>query len=445
MQLRAVAIGTLLIVGGASVAFTRQAQVIGDTSAPVEQGQAAEEVTPERPNVLIIMTDDQNASSDGYAVMDDTMRLFREGGTHYANAIATTPLCCPSRASIFSGRYAHNTGVKTQDPAAFDATKTMQFNLKNAGYKTALAGGKYLNNSPGTPPYVDLVSRYGGYYTSTGYYSTTRIKNKALSFLNTFETNDSQPWLMYVHTTAPHEPATPENKYATASVPPYTDNPATTEEDRSDKPSYVQRFVIRRDVLAFRENQIRTLYSVDDLVQAVMARLGALGETNTIAFFTSDNGYVWNEHKVEEKRLPYTQSLKVPFFVRWPGHAEVVPGGTNDELVANIDIAPTVYEATGVTPSNYTPDGRSIFDPGSRDHIFMEYVSTNTKVPSWKGLWSPAWTYVEYPASGFKEYYAPDDPWQLDNGFKTNDPPTNAAELQSQLQADQGCAGASCP
>ncbi len=95
-------IGALLVSAAASVVFVRQVGVSGGTNAPTAQGQAAEEITPERPNVLIIMTDDQNTSSDGYAVMDDTMRLFREGGTYYKNAVATTPRCAAHPGHLYS-------------------------------------------------------------------------------------------------------------------------------------------------------------------------------------------------------------------------------------------------------------------------------------------------------------------------------------------------------
>jgi arylsulfatase A-like enzyme len=390
------------------------------------------------PNILIIMTDDQRASEDGYSVMDGMLRIFKGEGTYFPNAVATTPLCCPSRASIFSGRYAHNTGVTVQDPSKFNTLTTMQYQLRSRGYKTALTG-KYLNNFSGTPPHFDYVAKKAGYYNN-GIYSTHFIRDKALTFLNQFEANDTQPWLMYVHTVAPHTPADPETQYLNAPVPPWVDDPARLETDRTDKPPYVQkRNPSKSAIQTTRTKQIRTLYSVDDLIEAVFARLTALGEDNTLAFFLSDNGYMWYEHKLDLKNHVYNDSVKIPLFMRWPGH---VPAGVTDtDTVANIDIAPTVYEATGIFPTNYTVDGRSLFS-SARDHILTEGWGNGSP---FRALWTPSWTYAEYTNNGFKEYYAPDDPWQLDNGFKTNDIPSNAAALHQQLEAEKACVGAACP
>ena len=94
-----------------------------------------------RPNVLIIQTDDQRPSADSYAVMDSTMATFREQGTEFPNAVATTPLCCPSRASTFSGRFVHNNGVTRLDnPENLDQTTTVQYQLRRSGYTTAHVG-----------------------------------------------------------------------------------------------------------------------------------------------------------------------------------------------------------------------------------------------------------------------------------------------------------------
>jgi arylsulfatase A-like enzyme len=392
----------------------------------------------EKPNVLIIMTDDQRASSDGLSVMDDTRRIFGQGGMYFPNGVVTTPLCCPSRASTFTGRYAHNTRVIGNNGDPLDQTTTLQYHLQqNLGYKTALTG-KYLNDfTGGTPPFFDLVALRVAYNDSSGVYGTTFLRNQAISFLNNFEQNDTQPWFMYVTPFAPHPPSTPESKYKTAPVPPWEDNPARTESDLSDKPPYVlKQQVSKTTIQKLRVNMIRTLYSVDDLAAAVFAELERLGETNTLAFFLSDNGYQWYEHGLDKKGKPYDDSIQVPFFVRWPGH---VPAGVVDnKVVANIDIAPTIYEALGYSPANYVPDGRSVLT-SQRSTILTEGFGRG-----FSSLWSPDWMYVEYK-DGFLEYYGPNDPWQLDNGFKTGNPPANAEELRSQLRSYKICIGTTCP
>ena len=393
------------------------------------------------PNVLVFMTDDQRASADGLSVMDDLQRLFGDQGTKFSNAVATTPLCCPSRASTFTGKYVHNHGVTTQNNATnMPQQWTMQYHLKQHGYTTAIVG-KYLNNWSGTKPHFDYAKSgvFTNYY-SGGQYTTAVQTGMATGLLNTFENNDAKPWLMYVYPFAPHLPAVPEKQYANAPVPAWVDNPARTETDLTDKPTYVRNKgskVNKTTVMNQRGDMIRTLYSVDDMIETVMARLDALGEDNTIAFFLSDNGWMWYEHKLTEKQVAYEDSVRIPMYVRWPG--QVAAGAVDQRIVANIDIAPTVYEAAGIIPT-YSPDGRSMLSTAARDHILTEFRGSNP----WKALWHPQWMYAEYD-NGFKEYYAPDDPWQLDNGFKTGDPPGNAAELSSTLQRDFSCSGTTCP
>ena len=95
------------------------------------------------PNIVIFVTDDQR---DGLEAMPKTVAWLGKGGTRYANAFATTPLCCPSRASIFSGRYAHNHGVTSNsDPRDLNQQTTMQYYLDRAGYRTGIFG-KYMNS-----------------------------------------------------------------------------------------------------------------------------------------------------------------------------------------------------------------------------------------------------------------------------------------------------------
>lgn len=392
-----------------------------------------------RPNILVIMTDDQRASSDGLSVMDELWRIYGDRGTHYPNGVVTTALCCPSRASTFAGRYAHNTGVTDNNGNPLDQTTTLQYHLQQKlGYKTALTG-KYLNDFTGTPPYFDLLALRTGYYDSTGTYGTSYIKNKAIEFLGIFEQNDAQPWLMYVHPFAPHPDSVPENKYKSAFVPAWKVNPAKTETDLSDKPPYVAKQASntsKSGIQNLRARMIRTLYSVDDLIAAVFAELKALGETNTLTFFLSDNGYQWYEHQLSGKGHAYNHSHRVPFFVRWPGH--LAAGAIDRKIVANIDIAPTVYDALGYQPDNYVPDGRSIFT-SQRDMILTEGFGRG-----YKGLWNPDWMYAEY-RDGFFEFYGSNDPWQLDNRFKTGSPPANAMELKSRLGDYENCVGSGCP
>jgi arylsulfatase A-like enzyme/plastocyanin len=388
---------------------------------------AAQASPDSRPNVLIFMTDDQRASADEMSALDGIRRIYGDAGTYFPNAVVTTPLCCPSRASLFTGRFAHNTMVvENKVPPSFDQTTTLQYQLQRLGYHTAIVG-KYLNGFVGPPPYFDLHDVFAGYTYDDGTYATVHLWQRVVEYLNTFEQTDDTPWLMYVTPFAPHPQAVPETKYAQAPVPPWEDTPSRTETDLSDKPALIQKQsgqVTLDDIKQLRERMIRTLYSVDDAAEQIFAQLDALGEDNTIAFFLSDNGYLWYEHGLEAKGVPYDEAVNVPFFVRWPGH--VAAGATDTRVVANIDIAPTIYDILGQLPTNYVLDGQSLFR-SSRTSILTEGISRG-----YRSLWSPGEVYTEWN-DGFREYYGADDPWELDNAFVVGTPPTNAQALHDEL------------
>jgi arylsulfatase A-like enzyme len=448
---RGIAVGVAVLAAVAAVATATLAS--GGGSEP-------------RPNILVILTDDQRA--DGTLdVMPVTRQWFQEGGTEFTRAFVTTPECCPSRSSIFSGRYAHNHGVlNNQFSQSLDQRYTLQRYLRQSGYLTGIYG-KYLNawNPLHNPPDFDKWSIWEAGYTpirvneqgivkTVTQYATSYISSNASQFLQNAESNDSQPWFLYLSTTAPHSPFTPEAQYANASVSPFQPNPAQSEADRSDKPPLVQsNNTDQATVESTRTAQLRTLMSVDDLVSNVFQTLEATGEaSNTLAIFLSDNGYNWGDHGLIEKGWPYEEDLRVPWFIRWPGH--VTAGATDSRLVTNVDLAPTLLDAAGGVSPTVPMDGRSIFG-GSPDRTrILTEINTSNDTPFWASLRTPTYKYIErYGATPprkilFREYYdLSADPYELDNlladGNSANDPPT--AQLSAQLAADLHCAASSCP
>ena len=423
------------------------------------------------PNILIFLTDDQR--SDSMDALPDTLGLFADEGTTFPNGVMTTPLCCPSRAALLSGRFAHNTGVHTNSSVEevndFDQSKTVEAYLQGAGYKTAIAG-KFLNlwNLHDNPPYWDhyaimnqvynnpKVNIDGVYEQHWGAYSTDLVRAQTMAFLDDFDqTDDAAPWFMYVTPFAPHAPFTPEAAYEDTPVASWPGNPAVFESDRSDKPLWVRTTVgTLASANTTRTGQYRTLFSVDDLVQEVMSRLDALGETNTLAFFMSDNGLTWSEHGINaNKRVPYTPSINVPFYLRWPGH--VAEGVTDDRIVAGIDVAPTALDAAGVAlPSSPPMDGLSILSGSQRNRILLEYWRSgdDVKWPSWSATLTATSEYIEWydddlQTITFQEYYdLKNDPWQLENllgdGDAANDP--DAKTLSKALAVDRVCKGSAC-
>lgn len=428
------------------------------------RNEPAEAREPSRPNVLIIVTDDQR---EGLSVMPGVRRRFGWRGRRYPNAFVTTPQCCPSRSSILTGRYAHNHDVVNNSSGQrLDPRTTLQYYLQRNGYRTGVFG-KFLNGWGGntSPPYFNRWVTFAGegWYHDIRYnvngdlkrlpgYSTTILGNRAERFLRQSNANDdSRPWMIYLTPAAPHSPAQPEEKYRRARVPAWDGNPAVFEEDRTDKPDYVQAASSPMQT-DFRKSQYRTLMSVDDAVSHLFRTMDELNERNTIAFFISDNGMLWGEHGWFRKSVPYTQAVEVPLLARWPGQIE--GGSTDPRMVANIDITPTVLDAAGISPEGASFDGRSLLDPWERDRLLLEFFGPEETytVPPWASLRTDEYQYIEYYDEGnnviFKEYYdLVQDPWQLENLLRdadpSNDPPTKG--LQQQLKLDRECDAGACP
>jgi arylsulfatase A-like enzyme len=349
---------------------------------------------------------------------------------------------------LFTGRYSHNHGVRTSQPgqaALLDQETTLQRYLSEAGYRTGLFG-KYLNNwrKGDPPPYFDSWATYSGPPKHTykngrwniegeirqvSHYSTNFVSRRAQRFVKGRDAEGDQPWFLYVSTHAPHKPSTPAARYEDADAGPFVKTPATEEQDLSDKPpSIVGNQVDRDHVKKLRERHLRALMSVDDLVADIFKQLEEEGELdNTIAFFLSDNGFLWGEHGIIGKRSPYTDSVSIPFFVRWPDQLEA--GAVDERLVATIDIAPTIFEAAGVDPAHVV-DGRSLLDPDSqRDQILLEHWNrADRATPDWASLRTDQMQYIEYYLADrfvvtFREYYdLVADPWQTENLFGDEDP-----------------------
>jgi len=356
---------------------------------------------PDRPNVVLILTDDLDARS--LEVARDqfpAIAALREQGTAFSNFIVTMPLCCPSRASILRGQYAHNHGVlnsggESTGFAAFHGLdrerSTVATWLHDAGYRTALLG-KYMNGYPGrtaaatyVPPgwdewggyrmdprgevlrYFDYELNENGSVVAYGSrpedYLTDVLAAKSAAFIAR-SAEARQPFFLYLAPAAPHGPATPAPRYEDAFPDPAVPRlPSLGEADVSDKPAWVRDQVeIGPDEVAlidaFHGRRLRSLLAVDDLVGTVTDALRAAGTLEeTYVVVTSDNGYHLGEHRIGfGKRTPYEEAIRVPLLVRGPG---VPAGRTVEELALNLDLAPTFAELAGVAVPGFV-DGRSL-------------------------------------------------------------------------------------
>jgi arylsulfatase A-like enzyme len=414
-----------------------------------------------RPNVLVIVTDDQRLDGT-MAVMPKTETWFHTGGdpgngagtvtggAFFPNAVANTPWCCPARSSIFTGEYAHNHGVENLQGWQLGTTEsspkqqqTLQAYLKRPAlnYMTGIFG-KYLNNwqsldpdgsgplkpakfdcaasskdAPPAPPFFDeyaifesssysptcVLENGGGLDHWVWQYSTTWVQDKAIKFLDAANAA-GKPWLLYVTPYAPHSPFLPESRYQDAAVSDLPQTASVFETDRSDKPPWVQTEIHDSDVMsASWKDHLRQLMSADDMVDAIMRKVRDLNQDNdTIAFFTSDNGMMWGDHGGDDKARPYMGSINVPFYMRWPGWASYQSNATDQRLTALIDIVPTVMDAIGTSPDPTDPkDGMSLLDQSNqRNRILTEEGRGAPAVPPWLSILTPTYHYIESYQNG---------------------------------------------
>ncbi len=409
------------------------------------------------PNILLIVTDDQRW--DTLWSMPTVQRELAGRGVTFDQMFTTNSLCCPSRASIFTGNFSHTTGVYRNEPPfgafqSFRDTSTLATWLHDGGYRTALFG-KYIDAYQGDanqgyiPPGWDQWEAFvhAGFYdyrlTTNGVltdhgsapsdYSTTVLGNDATAYVRSAPT--TQPLFLEFAPEAPHAPAIPEPRYANAfgDLPAWKP-PNMNEADVSDKPGYV-RARPPMDAAAlqanqsFRQNQYRTLLSVDDQIAALLQAYRDTGRLqNTMIIFTSDNGLSWGEHRWVKKEVPYDESLRVPLVIRY----DPVTGGTastDHNLVLNADIAPTIADLTGV--AHPATDGASMLpllrDPTApwRHDFLLEHMEGTNPVPTFCGVRTQGWKYVRYATGEQELYNLSADPYELQNLTGT---PANAAE-----------------
>ena len=426
--------------------------MLGASTAPPADAQQ-----PQPPNVVVILTDDQRF--DSLKMMASVRHHLVAEGMTLRRAIVTNPLCCPSRATILTGRFSHTTGVYTNAPPhggweAFRGSEsdTIAKALDDAGYRTGLIG-KYINGYGAEMGHVPVGwDRFlanihpGGYYdyemfdkhrglltfgSDPADYATDVIRRKAVSFIRGTPTD--QPFFLLVTPIAPHDPFTPAPRDVGAfDGAPVRLNLAINE-DVSDKPAHLlrRRTIADAEIAQRFRRQWETLLAVDLLVDRVMSALSETGRANdTLVIFTSDNGLANGEHRWLGKLVPYEVSARVPMVVRYPS---AIPAGTESSaLVSNVDIAPTIADFTGVPLS---ADGVSmaplLTDQASsvRSSIVLEHVVGGIDVPTYCGVRTRSFTFVRY-ATGEEELYdLGDDPWQLRNVVASR--PNKATELRS--------------
>lgn len=378
-------------------------------------------------NVVFILSDDHRYDFMGFmgkvpGLETPSMDRMAREGAHLVNAFVSTALCSPSRASILTGQYAHtHTIVDNNAPMPGGLIFFPQY-LQERGYKTGFFGKWHMGNQdagrqPGFDQWVSFRDQ-GVYYSPTfningkeikqpeGSYTTDLLTNYAIAWLDSLERD--QPFFLYLSHKGVHaefEPAerhrgsyddmpiiTPPSMYLTAtdsSIRVGTETPYDGPVNLRDIPEWVrkQRYswhgvdYMYDGTIAFADFYRRyceTLRSVDESIGSVMAWLEQNGlAENTLVIYMGDNGFLFGEHGLIDKRNAYEASMRVPMLAWAPGL--IAPETQVHEMVMNVDIAPTILDLSGLAKPaqmqgySFLPLLAGEQVEGWRDKVYYEY------------------------------------------------------------------------
>jgi N-acetylglucosamine-6-sulfatase len=410
----------------------------------------------QRPNLVVVMTDDQTLDMLDARYLPNTVGLLQDRSTGFTDFV-TQPLCCPSRAEFLTGQYPHNNGVFTNNPGYATLRherNTLPVWLQRAGYRTALVG-KYLNRytdavglrpAPGFSLWYQLmnfryrhalIDRNGDQFRAGAHqYVTNLLTSRARDFVR--RARGPRPFFLWLSYLAPHSGggvgARPESCESPLPVPatrdegrfadePLPQPPSFNEANVNDKPSFVRGLPPLESaqvdrMTAWYRCALEALQSVDRGVRGLVRTLRSTGEwRNTVVVFTSDNGFLYGQHRLPlQKSRPYEEALRVPLLMRLPRSA-LNGNPTVHEIsvpTAGVDLAPTLLDLAGATPCAGNGrcrvlDGRSLL-PLLRGHgsgwptdraFLAEIVAKEEADPSFPCSFSsvrtPTRAYSEYP------------------------------------------------
>ena len=489
---------------GLAAALGAVAALLAAWLANPAEAALGDPLDPPQPNIVLIMTDDQPASTVTPEAMPNLHRRIIDPGSSFSDYIVTTPLCCPSRATTITGQYGHNNGVLRNDYSDLIGPRNVLPRwLQRAGYTTAHVG-KFLNrygNAAGNKTVAPGWDLWFTQFENKSYYDWKASKNgktktygsadsdhltdvtskRAAAWANKLA-KKPEPFYMQLDFYAPHGAAGRDRSCALGPVPAPRDElafinreapepPSYNEADVSDKPG----FIAARPLFdAATEEQIdrrwrctlAAMRSVDRGIGKVVRKIERQGELErTVFMFTSDNGYFFGEHRLDRgKGYPYDENLRMPLSIRVPEEyrAAATVDPEVEEPAANIDLAPTILDFAEASPCRRegacrTMDGRSLLPllDGSGGWPADRAFLVELQDCQYRGVRTGRQIYFEHgsgplPANGrcrpeaIEHYDVAADPFQLDNLYpaaRRSPEGELQRELQTRIAALGRCAG----
>jgi arylsulfatase A-like enzyme len=436
----------------------------------VISGVASLYAADRKPNFLFVYTDDQRWDAMGVVQREQgerarfpwfkspNMDRLAAGGVRFRNAFVTLALCAPSRAAFLTGRYNHLNGITNNGTEFPTNSVTHASVLRAAGYRTAYIGKWHMGEQRGQRPgfdysasiighgrYNDCPVEINGVSTPTQGWLDDVSTDFAIAFM---KENRDKPFSMVVGFKSPHTPRggknLPErlrNLYAgeTSRSTPNVGLPAIYNASDPITGKYAQGLVDN----AVHLDYFRHVTGVDENLGRLLDTLDTLGlADDTVVVFTSDNGYFLGEHCLGDKRAIYEESLRIPMLVRYP--RLFAKGQVVDEMVLNIDLAPTFLDLAGV-PVQGEMQGVSWKTLASgqkpanwRQSFLAEYFKEQGNTPTLVGIRTATAKLVKHPGhDDWTEVFdLALDPYEIKN--RAADPAAKAklsAELDAQMKA----------
>jgi N-acetylglucosamine-6-sulfatase len=408
------------------------------TLASAQTGVPAAKASP---NVIFILVDDQRYDAMGFlnaSVKTPHLDRLAADGAHFQNAFVTTSLCSPSRATILTGKYMHDHRVVDNNAPVPAGTEFFPQHLQKAGYQTALIGKWHMGNTgdapqPGFDHWVSFAGQgeyepvdttgkanmlnVNGQRVARRAYITDELTDYAVDWLA--KRDRKKPFFLYLSHKAVHADFIPPKRYqgrydaADISIPaeakssgdPGSDSPLWVKNQRNSWHGVDFAYHGDIDLVDYVRRYYSTLGAVDDSVGRIRKWLAANKlDKNTVVIYMADNGFLFGEHGLIDKRNAYEESIRVPMLMSAPG--VIAPGTRVKSMSANIDIAPTILDLAGITaPKGYA--GMSLLPfakasdtppPPPREELLYEYYweYNYPHTPTTFAIRTPRYKLVQY-------------------------------------------------